>query len=624
MKTNQIFYILLLFVISNSFAQNLQQFETNFPFIPILNQPENKLSKTDVFCSPEIVLKKYDGKHEGVLAIQIVSGLTDYFAVRYEIPLQFTVPYVLKEIRFFNNDSQTVWPRVLVTRGKNDSPNMSNIIVEFNNVRGPELDFLTIKINELIDNRDKIYFVLQFPPGQIFGSLGHGPAIGGDVHSYQPGNLYSTDGITFMELERYNLAVELIIEDPTDLTITKINNMNGIVFLDSSFLWTLDVYNRSRTPVYFHNGDTLLVDNLSGGQVSYSAISTTINPRLEGQENLNCTINSYNDLICKAQGGSITLPCDDGFSSASFTVSYEVKTTGLNSLINPRTGGVCLVDPNNKVLESDETNNSCKIDTVVVEAVEIINDKIDVTTQLVLWNDNKKQFMFELLIINTSRAPIFSPLRAVFVDLSPDPPINPDLINIDNADFGGNRIGAGYEYSNLLGGDNILSPGEHTTFKLWRFNNPEGVNFSFFVNVFGKLSTPLGKIVAKSSSNNPLQFYVNIKKQSVWNSMLTYTENNSNAETPKYLRLEQNYPNPFNNETIIGFQIPNKSQVTINIYNLRGQLIRQLMNDYKAPGFYKVVWDSKDNAGKDIAAGLYFYIILTDNHIEIKKLMLLK
>ena len=205
MKLKAIVYtvVLVFFSISLSNAQKLNQTKPDFPFVRIQSLQVNQLSKATTNSS-EIVLSKYSGTIEGYLAIHPTNGPNDYFAVRYEIPSNITSPYTLKKIRFYNNDDQTVWPRMLITHGNgNTSPDLNNPIIEFNNISGPEQGFLTLQTNTAINSLDNIFFVMQLPPGPSSVFPGQGSAIGVEQNPpvgtipHQQGNLFSTNGTTF-------------------------------------------------------------------------------------------------------------------------------------------------------------------------------------------------------------------------------------------------------------------------------------------------------------------------------------------------------------------------------------------------------------------------------------------
>jgi len=88
---------------------------------------------------------------------------------------------------------------------------------------------------------------------------------------------------------------------------------------------------------------------------------------------------------------------------------------------------------------------------------------------------------------------------------------------------------------------------------------------------------------------------------------------------PEGMVLLQNFPNPFNPATTIEFSIPETDNVTLSIYNLKGQTIDVLVNEEMSAGPHHVSWD-----GSDQPAGVYFYELRTGSHREIRKLMLVK
>ena len=101
--------------------------------------------------------------------------------------------------------------------------------------------------------------------------------------------------------------------------------------------------------------------------------------------------------------------------------------------------------------------------------------------------------------------------------------------------------------------------------------------------------------------------------------------NNSYSSKGKNYILLQNYPNPFNSQTKISFSINQGGIVKLTIFNITGQLIKQLVNEHKVPGVFKTVWDGTDNYGRTVSSGIYFYTLTLDDRIlETKKLTLLQ
>ncbi|MBD3289093.1 T9SS type A sorting domain-containing protein [candidate division KSB1 bacterium] len=76
---------------------------------------------------------------------------------------------------------------------------------------------------------------------------------------------------------------------------------------------------------------------------------------------------------------------------------------------------------------------------------------------------------------------------------------------------------------------------------------------------------------------------------------------------PENFNLFPNYPNPFNTITLVRYQLPAASQVTIDVYNVLGRRIRTLVDEVKEAGFYTVTWDGLDSDGFPVVSGLYFY-----------------
>ena len=93
---------------------------------------------------------------------------------------------------------------------------------------------------------------------------------------------------------------------------------------------------------------------------------------------------------------------------------------------------------------------------------------------------------------------------------------------------------------------------------------------------------------------------------------------------PKTFNLSQNYPNPFNAETVISFALHKTSHVKLEIYNILGQKVMDLVDERVSAGYKKVVWDGKDNAGKTVASGVYLYQLKAGDFMEAKRMILLK
>lgn len=97
---------------------------------------------------------------------------------------------------------------------------------------------------------------------------------------------------------------------------------------------------------------------------------------------------------------------------------------------------------------------------------------------------------------------------------------------------------------------------------------------------------------------------------------------------PKAFALGQNSPNPFNPSTTISYQIPEDAgagaRFSLNVYDIRGSLIKILADGFKAPGTYKAFWDGTNNHGQQVSSGVYFYRFSSDKYTSTRKMILLK
>ncbi len=88
--------------------------------------------------------------------------------------------------------------------------------------------------------------------------------------------------------------------------------------------------------------------------------------------------------------------------------------------------------------------------------------------------------------------------------------------------------------------------------------------------------------------------------------------------------LSQNYPNPFNPETIIGYSLPARSHVSLVVYNVLGRKVRTLVDGVKPAGPLAITWDGADDSGKPAATGVYLYRFRAGEHVQTKKMLLLR
>jgi len=93
---------------------------------------------------------------------------------------------------------------------------------------------------------------------------------------------------------------------------------------------------------------------------------------------------------------------------------------------------------------------------------------------------------------------------------------------------------------------------------------------------------------------------------------------------PSEFSLEQNYPNPFNPTTTISFSLPKQSEVNLVVYNLNGQIVKNLVTGQLNTGQHQILWNSTDNSGQSVPSGVYFYQISANNFRQIRRMTLMK
>ena len=121
-----------------------------------------------------------------------------------------------------------------------------------------------------------------------------------------------------------------------------------------------------------------------------------------------------------------------------------------------------------------------------------------------------------------------------------------------------------------------------------------------------------------------------VSGQTVVPVILTVNPTGVNENLPAKTELTGNYPNPFNPITNIQFSLKDESQVSLMIYNVRGQKVKTLVQDEMQAGYHSVIWNGTDEVGKSVSSGVYFSKFDSDDnnnsgrYTSVKKVILLK
>ncbi len=98
----------------------------------------------------------------------------------------------------------------------------------------------------------------------------------------------------------------------------------------------------------------------------------------------------------------------------------------------------------------------------------------------------------------------------------------------------------------------------------------------------------------------------------------------SDPTIPIKTELTGNYPNPFNPETNISFSMKEGENVSLEIYNVKGEKVRTLINGHLDAAYYNFIWNGKNDYGQNIASGVYFYKFQTSDYSKTRKMILIK
>jgi hypothetical protein len=132
-------------------------------------------------------------------------------------------------------------------------------------------------------------------------------------------------------------------------------------------------------------------------------------------------------------------------------------------------------------------------------------------------------------------------------------------------------------------------------------NALKGYNKDLFINVLNHLTN--------AWKHAKYALGTNLKKESA----------NGSSQLPTEYGMDQNYPNPFNPTTQINYQLPENNHVTLQVYDVLGNLVTTLINNEVEAGYHSITWNASG-----IASGIYFYTLRSGSFVATKKLILLK
>lgn len=146
--------------------------------------------------------------------------------------------------------------------------------------------------------------------------------------------------------------------------------------------------------------------------------------------------------------------------------------------------------------------------------------------------------------------------------------------------------------------------------------------------------TPNIPFQINANEGDQIQFYFtysyNGLEQNTSQNSHTYIIGSCNSlKTDNEINIPNNfsiktYPNPFNPSINIDYGLNKSTHISLIIYDIKGQIVKSLIDSKMEAGYYSTVWDSKNTKGLHVSAGIYFCSILTNNSMITKKIILVK
>jgi hypothetical protein len=170
-----------------------------------------------------------------------------------------------------------------------------------------------------------------------------------------------------------------------------------------------------------------------------------------------------------------------------------------------------------------------------------------------------------------------------------------------------------------------LPPLAHAAGPMLIVRHTDGIGFAHSVESIQKIVFAGSSLSVVTAGGTEAHGLSEIRKiEFVWDPEATGVEDpNAVAGIMRIAHLFQNRPNPFAPETQVAFDLPKAGQVGLAIYGPDGRLVRQLLSEQRGAGRHTVSWDSRDDVGRKVASGTYFYQLRAAGVVESRRMTLL-
>jgi len=167
---------------------------------------------------------------------------------------------------------------------------------------------------------------------------------------------------------------------------------------------------------------------------------------------------------------------------------------------------------------------------------------------------------------------------------------------------------------------------DHQSAPVFLQNIPRhGLDTGLAVLGFGQAFTGEGEMLRVNLSEPMPQLTVKLTARDLNNQDLPVSiPQTTGVDVPAVHQLSQNYPNPFNPSTTIAFALPENGSVHLAVYSIDGRLVRTLVDEERSAGHHEVTWFGRDQAGRSVATGSYFFVLRADDFRQVRKMTLVK
>lgn len=593
------------------------------------------------------ILSRYDSDFQQTWIISSPArpiSSSHYLAVRFpasSLPEAFNV----FGMTFWNNDLHMAWPQIILTGGTEEQPNMDNFLVQVTDYVGQEQDYSTVEWETItLTNSRALWVVFQFPDLPIVGG-GEGPAIGAERDEPNHQDLfYSTDnGANFKPY------IDLIYDPLVYLTVSlaEITPQPVVQFdisqLDFGFTKVLAEKILS-VPISNTGSADLNLSDFSSNKPAYFTIAAdhdlipagasdtlrvrftpwTTTTQITGTVSVvtNDPTRSWIDIEVSGQGAH---PAAAVGATALDFGEVQVGSSAQKSFIVRNTGPVSLLAWN---IQPSSSHFSSAPDSIEIQAADSASLTITfsplaggaISGSLTLDTDDPANLRFTIALSGTGLggAPakdcdFTGDGKSDFTDVIAFMLIARHIPDDPRLDWNGDGK---YTIADVLGLLLDIKGGKCSSTALSA--GSARTDSEFRAGLSADEIAYVERMISRMNLDQELELELRLA---------LYGSGGGSPGLPKAYSLARNRPNPFNPVTAISYSVPDQvaaAHVSIRVYDIRGRLVRVLVNEVKSAGQYTVFWHGTDQSGTKVASGVYIYRMKAGGSVFTRKMVLLK